>query len=181
MNECEKIAPYISEYIDGSLSPQEMWKVKSHISKCLPCAKKAGDFDTVRRLLREMPKLETSAQFDDKLFQKLAELPQTDKKPGLSFRGVWSDLWFAHRGGLQRGLAFAVGCLAVGGLTIFANLNTRHSGEKADTALLNLCVEQHRIDSAAQPLSDPSAQNLAAGQDAQNEQADALTNAQESY
>jgi len=175
MTNCEKIAPLISEYVSGTLNSKEILEVQSHIGRCAECAKLAEDLQRLSEALRSIPSRQPSLRFDESLTKKLAQLPKPNRKPRFSFGGLGSVFALAPRGFVRQSLALATAAaVVIGGLVFELNTHSNISSS-SDPGLLASCVQQHRIDAAAQPLSDLSAQALTARPDAQDPKSDALS------
>jgi len=78
MENCDKIAPMISEYVSGTLSSRDILTVQSHIGRCEECARLASEFQSLTQALRGINTEQPSSKFDENLAAKLAKLP----KPG---------------------------------------------------------------------------------------------------
>ena len=177
MTNCEKIAPLISEYVSGTLDAKNLSVVQSHIGQCAECAKLASDFQSLTEALGNVPSKQPSLNFDGNLAKRLAELPKPSAKPHLSFSNLRSVLSVSPRRVIRQTLAFTA-VVALGGL--FLALNMRSATVDNSDILLAHCVQQHRIDAAAQPLSDLSAQALSARPDTQDPKTDALSDINDS-
>ena len=54
MTTCEEIQPYLSEYVDGTLSPERRGTVASHVAACGLCRETARDFERLRDAARSL-------------------------------------------------------------------------------------------------------------------------------
>lgn len=176
MKNCQAIAPLISEYINGTLDSKDVWMVQSHIARCEPCALMAAEFQTLTQLLKKVPERTPTSSFDEKLASRIASLPQPSPRPRFSLSIFWQDMGRSRTTVLRSAIALASACAAVLGIFLVTSRGPNTTAfENAETPLLTHCIEQHRIDSAAQPLSDLSVQDVSARQDAQNQPSDALS------
>jgi anti-sigma factor RsiW len=80
MLDCKKIQPLLSEYVDGTLTDQTAWDVKMHVTTCAVCSRVAEELNATANLLRSVPKLEPSANFEAMLAQRLADQVLTPRR-----------------------------------------------------------------------------------------------------
>ena len=157
--------PLISEYVDGTLAPDQRRRVHAHLEECASCNRLAADFRAMGLLLHGLPTAQMSAAFDSRLAERLA---QTRRPSPLAswLRRAGSVLWPAPS--VRRpALALGAAMLVTAGIVFHPQPlgpvapGTTPSAAAFDTPLVTHCVEQHRSYVAAQPLSDIAAQNLA--------------------
>jgi hypothetical protein len=134
----------------------------------------AEEFQSLTRALHGINSEQPSLNFDDNLAAKLAKLP----KPGRRFRFLPASIRdmfvLAPRRVLRQSLAFSAAAAIAAGGAFFLIGGHQNVGDTPDT-LLTTCLQQHRVDAAAQPLSDLSAQALNERPDAQDLKTDALS------
>lgn len=161
---CEK--PLISEYVNGTLTPEQRRRVHAHVEECKSCARLADDFRTMGRLLNTLPTAQTSAGFENRLAERLAQARRPS--PLASWlRRAGGVLWPASFH-LRPALALGAAIVVTAGVVFHpSQLDTLQPSPPApvsagfDNPLVTHCVEQHRSYVAVQPLSDLAAQNLA--------------------
>lgn len=160
----------ISEYVDGTLTPNQRRRVQAHLEQCASCAGLAEDFQAMSHLLQGLPTAQTSPEFDSRLTARLA---RTRRPSPLTswLRRAGSTLW-PSSSALRPALALGAALLVMVGVMFHPQpagpIVPPPIPEAAgfDKPLVTQCVEQHRNDIAVQPLSDIAAQNLATQLDA---------------
>lgn len=154
----------------GLGSAEEQARHDAHLSACPACAALAQELQAQCRALRALPVRQTSPEFEAKLAARLAALDAP--RPALTSRvSAWrwpqAAMRFA-RPTLALGAAVAVAV----GVALFERPAftpvLAPTQAAADRSLVSHCVRQHQTDASALPLSDPSAQNLAAQVDDAN-------------
>jgi anti-sigma factor RsiW len=106
LKECSKIQPILSEYVGDALAPDAQWHVKEHLDSCAVCAKIVTDFHATRTLLQTLPERAPSADFEQNLAARLADLSLAT--PRLSWRDRLQQFFRAQkRPVLATGMAFA--------------------------------------------------------------------------
>ena len=175
MTNCDKIAPMISEYVSGSLSSRDVLTVQSHIGRCEECARLATEFQSLTVALRGINAEQPSSKFDKNLAVKLAKLPKPGQRSRFSPAALGDLFALAPRRILRQSLAFgAAAAVVAGGAFCLIGVHPIERDSSPDT-ILATCVQQHRFDAAAQPLSDLSAQALNERPDGQDSKNDALS------
>ncbi len=96
----------LGAYLDGELSRARCDDLKAHLSGCPECRRM---LETLRRnddLIREMPALELSADFDRAFWRKVDALEKDGRRPSMirNLFGGWRPVWI----GAMAGLAAAV-------------------------------------------------------------------------
>lgn len=91
MMDCQKVQPLLSEYVDGTLDGDAAWSVKMHVASCAVCGRIADDFTATTRLLGTLERREPSANFEDMLAGRLADIALRPATPWQRFRAWWSD------------------------------------------------------------------------------------------
>ncbi len=95
----------LSAYLDGELPQAQSDAVKAHLDVCPECL---GVVETLRRndtLIRDLPALEPSADFDRTFWEKVNTLEKGDRRFGVRrFFSGWRPVW----AGAMAGLAVAV-------------------------------------------------------------------------
>ena len=54
MEDCQRIQPLISGYIDGEISDEERSQVESHLKQCRQCSQDLADFNRMKEVTRSM-------------------------------------------------------------------------------------------------------------------------------
>jgi anti-sigma factor RsiW len=73
IRDCKQIQAQLNEYVDGVLDTEASWKVNLHLQGCAVCARAADELSSTASLLANLPALEPSVSFEDKLAARLAE------------------------------------------------------------------------------------------------------------
>lgn len=164
LENCEKIRPLISEYIDGQLSDTKADLVRRHLELCHDCSELANSFESNKSALKALPARHTSREFDARLALQIAELRKQHKVTW------WERLLVLAPPNrvLRPVLAVTVSAIIVGSYvtnhntSVVTPTNTKIGAvsKTTDSALIAHCVEQHQNYVETQPLSDWSAQNL---------------------
>lgn len=165
---CPEWAAHISEAASGTGESARRAQVTAHLQTCAGCARFAEDLSVLRGALGALPARPTSASFEARLAARLAAANAEREEKSWSAR--WAGLWQVAPRGLRPALALGAMSVALAGTAFFAHLpattlTTPPVSLTVDGSLVSHCVEQHRTEAAAQPLSDLSAQNLAAQED----------------
>ena len=74
MNYCDKFKVSFSEYIEGELDPDAWQVIESHLSLCPECRETVNRMRSVRKTLNQLPRFNTSPDFENKLNQRLQNL-----------------------------------------------------------------------------------------------------------
>lgn len=167
-NACPKWAEQIAGLADGTLTGKEAARVTAHVQACPACAQAVKETAALRQALRALPPRQTSARFEANLAARLAETDaQRERASRQTRRG---SAWQAKSRFARPALALAA-MATLAGAAFFGHVTPQTLSSlppvaAPDAGLVSHCVEQHRTEAAAQPLSDLSAQNLAAQVDA---------------
>ena len=164
MMNCKTTQTWMVEYADDVLDAGRRVQVQVHLAECAECARLSREIAATRGLLRALPPRQTSAQFEARLAERLAQ----SRRP--ASRASWIERLAAGLRMPPRALrpAFA---LCAGAVAVVAALlsptptrvpPTTPVPPVSESALVSQCVAQHQSAAAAQPLSDPAAQNLTA-------------------
>ncbi|MBV9851094.1 MAG: zf-HC2 domain-containing protein [Armatimonadetes bacterium] len=160
---CDTIRPWIIEYGDGDLDADRRARVEAHLNGCADCAQLARQMAATRGLLRALPPQRTSAQFEARLAERLARTQRPVPREGWLERLAAS--WRVPPRALRPALALGAAAVAAVGIALHPSPPTVLPPPvpiATESALVSQCVAQHQSDVAAQPLSDPAAQNLTA-------------------
>lgn len=174
MLDCKKVQPRISEYIDGAVDGDEAWSMRLHIDSCAVCSRIADELRGAASLLRDLPALAPSANFEAMLASRLADQALRPKRSGFSM--FWSR--FAEWWAMPRvSPAMATGAVALAVLAPVAVLTVHHSASPvADAAVtahtapvqnasmtpvagdptLDEMWREHSSYAASEPLADPA-------------------------
>lgn len=175
MNDCKKIQPLLSEYVDGELTEETAWTVKLHLSSCAVCGRIADDFAATARLVASLPEPKGPSEgFEAALARRIADQMLVPKP-----LSAWDKvrLWFdeatnpaSHPQRRPMVLATATALAAAIPAVIFFTHQTQLPGPPtppslppvttaqivvSDPALSELWNE-HAAFSSAQPLGDPA-------------------------
>ena len=158
---CKTIQPLIVEYADGVLDLGRRAQVQTHLDECAACARQAREMAATQALLRALPPQRTSAQFEARLAERLAQARRPEP------RSSWAERLAARlpmpTRALRPALALCAAAAAVIGVILYPSqtpIVSPPAPVATESALVSQCVAQHQSDVAAQPLSDPAAQNL---------------------
>ncbi len=162
---CPEWAERIAEHAEGTLTGKRGEPVTAHLETCAGCAQAAQELAVLSRTLRALPAYQTSPAFEARLAARLADMDR--QRDQGSWQSRWAALWQGGPRLVRPALALGALSLVTGSAVFLTHLtpitvSTPPSALAADHALVSHCVEQHRTEAAAQPLSDISAQNLAA-------------------
>lgn len=164
INDCRKIQPLLSLYMDGMLEAGRAWDVKLHIASCRVCTRAAQDLTATVALLQALPRQDTSASFEDALARRLADQVLQQRRPSPAERA--REWWALPR--LRPALA-AAGALAVlVPCTLVLNVGQHKvkpavsvSAATSADPFVDQCLEEHALDATAEPLGDQTAVLLA--------------------
>jgi len=104
-NPCQR-SEQLSAYLDGALPQSQSDDVKAHLETCPECRKALEAFRSTDRLIRNLPALEPSADFDRTFWRKVDAMGK-EGQPTTWFRQMlsgWRPVW----AGALAGLAVAV-------------------------------------------------------------------------
>ena len=108
MLDCKKIQGRLSEYVDGALDRETAWNIKLHLSSCSVCSLVESELQATTGLLRSLPDVGPSANFEAKLAMRLADQVLQPRRASLlgRVRDWWYDAPYA-RPAVTSGLALA--------------------------------------------------------------------------
>lgn len=108
MLDCKKIQGRLSEYVDGVLDRETAWNIKLHLASCSVCSLVESELQATTNLLRSLPNVGPSANFDAKLAMRLADQVLQPRRASLldRVRDWWYDAPYA-RPAVTSGLALA--------------------------------------------------------------------------
>jgi anti-sigma factor RsiW len=66
----------ISAFTDSELSEHQMEEIRSHLEKCEACRKQLAMLQQTDQLIRTMPEIEPSRNFEKNFWKKIAELEE---------------------------------------------------------------------------------------------------------
>jgi len=97
MSECQKIHPYLSQYLEGELTAKEKRLVAWHLNQCAVARKELFEIEQLRKRLTELPEPAFPLQLHDKILNHIyrphlvsdasSEFEETESKPG-----IWKTL-----------------------------------------------------------------------------------------
>ncbi|GEM_PF-5286217 len=70
---CDEIAPYLSAYVDGELTPALQAKVTAHLATCLACTRKAQRYRDVNRKIALLPSTSPSPEVFERIQAAIAQ------------------------------------------------------------------------------------------------------------
>ncbi|MEA3500132.1 MAG: zf-HC2 domain-containing protein [Candidatus Marinimicrobia bacterium] len=76
---CYSFENIISDYLDNSISHSMKIEAEKHLNECPNCRAKLNDMEQILESLHSLPKLKTSANFNEKLMEKI-EYHKSKKK-----------------------------------------------------------------------------------------------------
>lgn len=161
---CEKIKTLLCDFQDERLDAGTAWQIQNHLAECSACAEVSRNMQEVSGLLRALPTQKTSALFDAKMAERLALVRRPEPRPSWQAR---LRRWFAPSPSrLRPMLGLGAAAAGIAGVAFFAQPRVIVPPPLAPTvvsdgSLVSHCLQQHRSDVAAQPLSDWAAQDLA--------------------
>ena len=108
MLDCKKIQGRLSEYVDSALDRETAWSIKLHLASCGVCSLVESELQATTSLLRSLPDVGPSANFDAKLAMRLADQVLQPRRASLldRVRDWWYDAPYA-RPAVTSGLALA--------------------------------------------------------------------------
>jgi len=165
---CDRYQFLLSEFTDDTLDAPTAWQVQTHLSNCPDCHRISREFQALRGILQSLPTQGPSAEFEAKLSQRLALTRIPEKKS--TGKGLqWRDRLLApfQPRGLRIRPALAFGFVVVAAAAFVWVPQHRAAAPPSpaslamDQTFVSDCVAQHRRETAAEPLTDLAAQNLA--------------------
>jgi len=72
MKNCSNIKKYVCDYIDGTLSEEELEIVKNHLSQCETCKKEFEDTHMIAGICSKLVPVELPANFKETLFERIS-------------------------------------------------------------------------------------------------------------
>jgi anti-sigma factor RsiW len=166
---CEAARSRLNEYADGALVEKEAWDVEAHLRACAVCERVAAELSATARLLRTLPREDTSPSFEDALARRLADVVLRPRR-----RGLWERLveaapaWTARPAARRPALAVAAAGLAVLVPAVFAGrarlssqperpVASLAAAAAGDTQFLEQMVDEHASYAPSEPLGDAAA------------------------
>lgn len=70
-SECESMAAELVAYLDGEQPETDRARIDAHVATCLTCRREMDRIGKVNALLRSLPRIEPSADFDARMWQRL--------------------------------------------------------------------------------------------------------------
>ncbi|MBI4918146.1 MAG: zf-HC2 domain-containing protein [Acidobacteria bacterium] len=115
----EHLEESCEDYLDGSLSAQEMDRWREHVAGCAQCRKDLEEIDAVRRSLRAMAPPQLSPAFLERLHQEMRAYPPplpapkpVEEAAKAVPRPRWWDFFRQPLGGFALAAATAIALLA---------------------------------------------------------------------
>jgi len=76
---CYRFETLISDYLDNNISHSMKSEVEKHLGKCPNCRAKLEDMKQILHSLHRLPKLQTSANFNEKLMEEIEHRKSKEK------------------------------------------------------------------------------------------------------
>ena len=99
MNECQKVHPMLSQYLEGELSAREKRVVAWHLNQCAAARKELHQIERLNQRLRELPEPAFPVRLHDRIMNGIyrPHLAEEDRKAGRAAAGkkgltLWSFL-----------------------------------------------------------------------------------------
>jgi len=169
--QCQLFSSKLSEYVDGTLDRDLMWQIKNHVAVCASCMDVVDSLNSIARLLGLANRHEVSSNFSGALEARIAALPRkTAQATGSVFANRTALSWPKWSSAPVRLTgSFAAAAMVLIGLLVFMKppsvpVSVMMPPAPAVVRISDL-VDQHREQSAGDPLSDASAQLLASSVD----------------
>ncbi len=77
MSDCDKFKMHFSGYLDGDLTPTLRKELESHLSACVECNETFRQIKMIQQSLRELPQINTSVDFEQRLHRQLSSLSRS--------------------------------------------------------------------------------------------------------
>jgi len=74
---CSKVEQWLSEYLESSLPPGDMERVKAHLESCPGCSALLAEMQSVLSLCRSYPSLEMDPDFTERILLRTSGRPRT--------------------------------------------------------------------------------------------------------
>lgn len=84
MNTCDLIIEWLDDYLDGTLSNENLLVFEAHLDGCENCQSLVTDLQSMREVLSEMPLVALPTDFNESLHQKLVMAAEEMKKASTS-------------------------------------------------------------------------------------------------
>lgn len=72
MNDCDKVKPLVSDYLEGDIFPENRKFIEDHISVCPKCNAAIRRVKELCQNLKSLPYLTTSQDFESRLHQRIS-------------------------------------------------------------------------------------------------------------
>jgi anti-sigma factor ChrR (cupin superfamily) len=155
---CRTIQSWMVEYADGLLDARRARLMATHLAGCEECARLTQEIAATGNLLRTLPPLQVSPDFEARLAARLSQCPPK------AAPGWWTRLTPSAPRLLRPALALGAATFAVAGaLFLHPWVQTPPATVPSDdyTSLISQSVALHQRDVAAQPLTGPAAADVA--------------------
>jgi hypothetical protein len=86
---CESLSEELVAYIDGEHSGPERARIESHVGTCLVCRREMERISKVNRLIGALPQIEPSADFEQRMWQRLQAEPAALPSPRRMRPALW--------------------------------------------------------------------------------------------
>ncbi|PIP16720.1 MAG: hypothetical protein COX46_00490 [bacterium (Candidatus Ratteibacteria) CG23_combo_of_CG06-09_8_20_14_all_48_7] len=74
--DCKNKKIMLSAYRDGELSEEERREIEKHLKACSVCTEELKEIQKLSSLIKEVPEIKTSPQFEDRLKERLNITPE---------------------------------------------------------------------------------------------------------
>lgn len=77
---CRKVRSFLSIYSNGETSPEISAEIKQHLDECNACRREENVYKSMKQLVSDLPQIETSDDFTNKLFAKIGQEGFAEKR-----------------------------------------------------------------------------------------------------
>lgn len=77
---CRKVRSFLSAYCNGETSPGVSAEIKHHLDECNGCRREENVLKSMKQLVSDLPKIDTSDDFTSKLFAKIGQEGFAEKR-----------------------------------------------------------------------------------------------------
>lgn len=85
MIDCDNFKKYLSDYLDGEIPGKLRKSIEDHLNNCQECSELSQGIKTARDLVKGLPKVTASVDFESKLRQRIMEEGSEDSIPLFNF------------------------------------------------------------------------------------------------
>lgn len=162
---CATVRRRLIDYSNGTLSISEEEQVRRHLERCPHCADLAEGLHQAAKVLRALPRLETSSEFVGSLRRHLPVAVALARRPPGPWGGLRRRLLRKRRFQRHVGLVLVPVALALALWAYLWNLGAAPTATRpviSERAYLAAVAREHALYASEHPLMDTSAANLSA-------------------